>query len=106
MRDCRLVHRRSVKISHVVSVDSVGIAFQLRTTLPTFARCDLLFRGRLRAKARSVNSTSRPAALPLAALLAIAASVIAPAAAPDYSGELIFPREAWHNNSSSIVGDP
>jgi predicted neuraminidase len=67
---------------------------------------NVLFRGRLRAKERSVNTTSRPAALHLAALLAIAASVIAPAAAPEYSGELIFPLESWHNHSSSIVESP
>ena len=62
----------------------------------------MLFRGRLRAAARSVTSTSRPAALPLAALLAIAASVIAPAAAPEYSGEIIFPLESWHKLVSIV----
>src|SRR3954469_18818379 len=28
------------------------------------------------------------------------------AAAPEYSGELIFPQEKWHNHSSSIVELP
>jgi predicted neuraminidase len=40
-------------------------------------------------------------------LLAVAALVTTGAAqAPQYSGELIFPQESWHNHSSSIVELP
>ena len=38
----------------------------------------------------------------LASLVALAAA----AAAPQYTGELIFPQEKWHNHSSSIVELP
>ena len=40
----------------------------------------------------------------LAALL-LAAAVVS-AAKPEYSGELIFPLESWHNHSSSVVELP
>ncbi len=40
----------------------------------------------------------------LAALLLAAA--LGRAAAPEYSGELIFPQESWHNHSSSVVELP
>src|SRR3954465_1007014 len=36
----------------------------------------------------------------------IASAVMGPAAAPQYSSELIFPLESWHNHSSSIVETP
>lgn len=36
----------------------------------------------------------------------IASTVIGPAAEPQYSSELIFPLESWHNHSSSIVETP
>jgi len=36
----------------------------------------------------------------------IAGAVMGPAADPQYSGELIFPLESWHNHSSSIVETP
>jgi hypothetical protein len=39
----------------------------------------------------------------IAAFLLVLASA---AAAPQYSGELIFPLEKWHNHSSSIVELP
>jgi len=39
-------------------------------------------------------------------LLAIAGLSIVPAAEPQYSSELIFPPESWHNHSSSIVETP
>ena len=36
----------------------------------------------------------------------IASAVMAPASEPQYSSELIFPLESWHNHSSSIVETP
>jgi predicted neuraminidase len=42
----------------------------------------------------------------LAVLLGIAGWVMAAAAEPQYSGELLFPLESWHNHSSSIVELP
>jgi predicted neuraminidase len=42
----------------------------------------------------------------LAALMVIAGLVIARAAEPQYSAELLFPPESWHNHSSSIVELP
>lgn len=36
----------------------------------------------------------------------IASAVMGPAAEPQYSSELIFPLESWHNHSSSIVETP
>jgi predicted neuraminidase len=36
----------------------------------------------------------------------IASAVMGPAAGPEYSSELIFPLESWHNHSSSIVETP
>jgi predicted neuraminidase len=51
---------------------------------------------------RSLLSTRRG----FAVLAAIVALTIAPAAEPQYSGELIFPLESWHNHSSSIVELP
>lgn len=36
----------------------------------------------------------------------IAGAVMGPAAEPQYSSELIFPLESWHNHSSSIVETP
>jgi predicted neuraminidase len=43
---------------------------------------------------------------PLALILAIAGVAGAPAAEPQYSSELLFPLESWHNHSSSIVELP
>jgi predicted neuraminidase len=37
---------------------------------------------------------------------AIASAVMGPAVEPQYSSELIFPLESWHNHSSSIVETP
>src|SRR3972149_5648411 len=51
----------------------------------------------------SILAAMRPA---LAVLLAIFGLAVAPAAEPQYSGELIFPLESWHNHSSSIVELP
>ena len=42
----------------------------------------------------------------LAVLLAVAGLAIFPAAEPQYSAELLFPQESWHNHSSSIVELP
>ena len=42
----------------------------------------------------------------LAVLLTIAGLAIVPAAQPQYSSELIFPPESWHNHSSSVVETP
>ena len=36
----------------------------------------------------------------------IASAVMGPANEPQYSSELIFPLESWHNHSSSIVETP
>jgi len=36
----------------------------------------------------------------------LASAVIGPASEPQYSSELIFPLESWHNHSSSIVETP
>jgi predicted neuraminidase len=42
----------------------------------------------------------------LAVLLTIAGLAIAPSAQPQFSSELIFPLESWHNHSSSVVETP
>ena len=42
----------------------------------------------------------------LAVLLTIAGLAIVPAAQPQFSSELIFPLESWHNHSSSVVETP
>ena len=39
-------------------------------------------------------------------LCVIASAVMSPATEPQYSSELIFPLESWHNHSSSIVETP
>ena len=41
-----------------------------------------------------------------AVLLAIAGLAIAPSAQSQYTSELIFPHESWHNHSSSVVETP
>src|SRR5687767_2680367 len=41
-----------------------------------------------------------------AVLLAIAGLAIVPAAQPQFTSELIFPPESWHNHSSSVVETP
>jgi len=40
------------------------------------------------------------------AVLLLLMAISSAAAAPEYSGELIFPLEKWHNHSSSIVELP
>ena len=42
----------------------------------------------------------------LAVLLTIAGLAIAPTAQPQFTSELIFPPESWHNHSSSLVETP
>src|SRR6476469_4404949 len=42
----------------------------------------------------------------LTVLLALAVLTMAPAAQSQYSSELLFPPESWHNHSSSIVEAP
>ena len=42
----------------------------------------------------------------LAVLLILAGLAMVPAAQPQYSSELIFPPESWHNHSSSVVETP
>ena len=42
----------------------------------------------------------------LVVLVAFAGIVVAPAAEPQYTSELLFPLESWHNHSSSIVELP
>ena len=41
-----------------------------------------------------------------AVLLVIAGLAGAPGAEPQYSAELLFPQESWHNHSSSMVELP
>ena len=41
-----------------------------------------------------------------AVLLAVAGLAIVPSAQPQYTSELIFPQESWHNHSSSVVETP
>src|SRR5215468_7485175 len=53
----------------------------------------------------SISERRYTRAMRIAAALLLAASAVY-AAAPDYSGELIFPLEKWHNHSSSVVELP
>src|SRR5438477_11538577 len=39
-------------------------------------------------------------------LVLVLCAITCAAAAPEYSGELIFPLESWHNHSSSVVELP